>query len=230
MEEIKEYCHYTFAMVTRGGVRGAVPEHYQSRKNVLDEFDSAMGYNPEYWRRFNIELLDAIKTIQIPNTRFFDNDTHRLYDSVFNRLDMIRCGRDSYVLDYEQLFDILADYLWVLASYDQNPDSKKVYLITSQSQICAQSKLFLTAWQINYQDELKTVAEMEYVLSQASIPRSIFLGLQSENYKRYLGNQTTYDLKSEIEAKKSDIRKIQYLFYAFCATNVRYKNLVKRLL
>ena len=230
MEDVKEYCHYTFTSYIRGNVLGAVPKQYPSRKIILDEFDVIMGYRPEYFRRFNLELIDAIKTVRIVNVYLFDKDTSRLYDSVFDRFNRIHCGVNNYDLDYEQLFDILADYLWVIASCDRDSHGKSVSLIANQSQICSQSQNFLMKLQKYYQDELETVAEMENVLSQESFSKSLFLGLQSKSYQKYLENKSSYELKKKIEGKKINVRRHQYLFYALCATNAKYKNLVKELL
>ncbi|MDF2854641.1 MAG: hypothetical protein K0Q87_492 [Neobacillus sp.] len=229
MADIKEYCHYALSLNNRKSVFAAAPTQYITKQSILDDFNQTFGYTIKRWPRFNKNLIDALwwafKDSDLLRTNKLNKDAKILYRRCLKGLQKIDvASSDSYEINYCDMFEILADYIWLLSSqrYCAKRNERQTYLIDKFSQIHVQMRQILKEWDYQREEDVKECSVIEEALR---LKRRVFCGTSSDDRIRwYLTSGMQNDeLQDLIDEKKRQIGHEHYLYFAIIATSVRYE-------
>ena len=235
MSDVKEYCHYILSLDNRKSVYATVPARYKTKQDILSDFDENFKYNPRRCPGFNKWLVDtlwwALEDSELIQTSKLSGDVGFIYKRCIDRMPQIDTKRrdDGYVINYQDIFEILSDFIWILISQRCCGKERKstIQLIDNFSII----HIKIRQVYINMEQKRGQDAEEVSVIEKALRLKKKFFSITSdERVRRYLESGMRYEeIQGLLDEKKRQVEHDDYLFFALMATSVRYEE-VRRVL
>ena len=235
MEEIKEYCHYILSLCNRDIISTAALGKYKTRQDILNDFENLFDYRSNQWPKFNRRLVKDLfwsisENIFIKESAL-DTDAKRIFKRCLSGTKGMRIKlKDGYDVDYDGLFNILADYIWLLASkqYCTSHEENAFYLIDNFTLLRTKTECFLNELYWQCEQEIKECSIMEEALR---LRRKIFSFSPDERVRCYVSADiSNTDIQNLIIENKVSIEQKQYLFFALMVTNIRCEEMRRGLL
>jgi hypothetical protein len=235
MEEIKEYCHYILSLCNHDIISTAAIGKYKTKQDILDGFENHFDYRSNQWPKFNRRLVKDLfwsisENIYIKDSAL-DIDAKRIFRRCLSGAKEMNIRlKDGYDVDYDELFNIFADYIWLLASkqYCIQHKENAFYLIDNFTLLRTRTKCFLNEVYCQCEQEIVECTIMEEALR---LRRKLCSYSSDERVRCYVSDyMTNTDLQNLIDEKKVSIEQKQYLFFALMVTNIRCDEMRRGLL
>jgi len=235
MEEIKEYCHYILSLCNRDIISTAALGKYRTKQDILDDFENLFDYRSNQWPKFNRRLVKDLfwsisENIFIKESAL-DTDAQRIFKRCLSGTKGMHIKlKDGYDVDYDGLFNILADYNWILASkqYCISHKENTIYLIDNFTWLSTGTKFFLNELYRQCEQEIDECSIMEEALR---LRGKLFSYSPDERVRCYVSaDMSNTDMKKLIGEIRASIKQKLFLFFALMVTNIRREEMRRGLL
>lgn len=234
MDEVMEYCHYILSKKQSISLCAAAPNEYKRKKDILERFVVLMGYSPISWPAFNDKLAGAIKWLLddsgLLNTRFMEKEAEIVYKRCRARIPTIDYSRrpDGYIIDYEEVFEILCDFIWLYVSQQicRSKGSQELILTDDFLMLHQMVKeLYGVLDELRFEAECECNEIAEALELRHRILPSFFPWLiPNDRVRWYCSLEISEgDFRQMKYEKEKCVEWMRYIYFALIATAVRFE-------
>mgnify|MGYP004614699519 CR=1 FL=1 len=219
----QDYCQYIISKCAAKVCSPATDGIFRTTKAFLDSYENSQSFLVSARVRDQRILEWAAEVVdeQIYESADLGPDAKKL---------LSRCQRKvKEIRTYEELFTVLSDFLWIMASR-KSSENRKTTLIDDS----IRERTLATAWITEWEEDIKNAQYDLDCMNEAEhlpISKQIFSGLISNpDVAKYVNREyiSYEDFKQRIVACQTYIMKRQQLYYAFMATVIYREDLMRR--
>lgn len=216
----QDYCQYIISKCVSKVCSPATDGVFRTTKAFLNSYENSQNFSVSAKVR-DQRILEWVAEV-VAEQKFESADLGLDAKKIFSR-----CQRKvKEIRTYEELFTVLSDFLWVMASRKAS-ENRKTTLIDDSLRERSLATAWITEWEEetrNAQYDLDCMNEAEHL----PIGKQIFSGLISNpDVAKYVNREyiSFEDFKQRIVACQTYIKKRQQLYYAFMATVIYREDL-----
>lgn len=219
----QDYCQYIISKCKSKGCSPATDGAFRTTKAFLESYENSQSYSANARLRDHriIELAADSIDKQMLEVEKLGADARGL---------LARCQKKiKEIKTYEELFTVLSDFLWIMASC-KSSENRYVELIEDNSKERASITAWITEWE-NDIDEARYDLDCMNEADHLPISKHFFPGLISNSdVAKYINRDyISYEgLKQRIIDCQRYINEQQQLYYAFMATVIYREELRRR--
>lgn len=219
----QDYCEYIISKCVAKVCSPATDGVFRTTKAFLDSYENSQSFSVSASVRNQriIEWAAAVIDEQMYESADLGADAQRI---------LSRCQRKGKeIRTYEELFTVLSDFLWVMASR-KSSENRRITLIDDSLRERTFATAWITEWEKNTNDaqyDLECMNEADHL----PISKHIFQGfISNPDVAKYVNRDyiSYEDFKQRIVDCQMDIKKRQQLYYAFMATVIYREDLRRR--
>lgn len=219
----QDYCQYIISKCVTKGCSPATDGAFRTTKAFLGSYENSQSFSVSARVRDQRILEWAAEVVdeQIYESADLEPDAKKL---------LSRCQRKvKEIRTYEELFTVLSDFLWVMASRKAS-ESRRTSLIDDS----LRERSLATAWITEWEKETKNAQyDLECMNEADNLPLSklIFSGfISNPDVAKYVNRDyiSYEDFKQRIVDCQMYIMKRQQLYFAFMATAIYREDLRRR--
>lgn len=238
MDEMMEYCHHILSKGKSISLYAAAPKDYKSKKDVLDRFDRLMDFSPKRWPAFNDKLTRSIRWLLdesgLLRIRYMGEDANSIYERCYERIPRIdhRVRPEGYIIDYEEVFEILSDFIWIYVSQlnCREKGSQKLTLIDDFQMLHHGVKELYKVFDefiCEAEYECKDIAEAEELRCDHRFLTAFIPGvIANDRVRWYCSSEIREDDFRQLKHEKEEYAEwMKYIYFALIATSVRFEEI-----
>ena len=219
----QDYCQYIISKCVTKGCSRATNGMFRTTKAFIDAYENSQNFSvcAEVRNQRILEWTADVVDEQIYESADLGPDAKML---------LLRCQRKAKeIRTYEELFTVLSDFLWVMASC-KSYENRKTTLIADDLRECSLATVWITEWDKetnNAQYDLECMNEADNL----PLSKHIFSGfISNPDAAKYVNRDyiSYEDFKQRIADCQMYIKKRQQLYYVFMATVIYREDLRRR--
>lgn len=223
MSAEQDYCQYIISKCKFRGAKLATEGVFLTTKAFLNAYEGSSSFfigARERDRRIIDWTADVIEK-ENQNTIDLNADTKDFLSRCRCRIDMVKT--------YEEMFTVLADFLWIMAS--RKAAGGRIVSLTDDVLI---ERKYASAWISEWNQEIKDAQyDLECMNEADNLPlgKQIFQGfISNRDVAKYVNREyiSYEDFKQRIADCRLYIEKKQLLYYSFTATVIYREDLSRR--
>lgn len=219
----QDYCQYIISKCKSKGCSPATNGVFRTTKEFLESYENSQSYSYNSRLRDHriIELTADSIDEQMFEVRNLGKDARRLLSRCQKKIKEIKT--------YEELFTVLSDFLWIMASCKSSED-RNVELIEDSLKERSSVTAWITEWE-KITDDARYDLECMNEADHLPISKQIFAGLISNpDVAKYVNRDySSYEeFKQRIVDCQRYINERQQLYYVFMATVIYREELRRR--
>ena len=219
MAEETAYFFYILSKCDSAKVKGALPQGFKSIEELVSSYK-----NNGYFSNYQLveALNEEIMNQQFPEEHLLDPDARVVLDRCKNGIYNLR---HENVNDFDVMFGIITDFLWINASIRCNHtdrEGKCLHLIEWPNKEISEIKKYLEDMQniiVLAKQDLNAMQEAQ----KLPFLKQIFIGTIKDEAVQYyvnLKSNSEFILKDQITKCQKCIRKKEILYYTFVASYI----------
>ena len=219
----QDYCQYIISKCATKGCSPATDGAFRTTKDFLESYENNQSFSVSAKVRNN-RILEW--TADIVGEQLFDSvDLESDAKKVLSRCQI----KIKEIQTHEELFTVLSDFLWVMASRKAS-ENRRTTLIDDS----LRERLLVTAWIREWEEDIKNAQydlECMKEAEQLPISKQIFSGfISNPDVAKYVNREyiSYEDFKQRIIDCQMYIKKKLQLYYVFMATVIYREDLRRR--